>query len=158
MEVNNPQTKVAAFTAPAYAGNLTFRLAVTDSFEQTATDTVNVTVRPPETWGAWADTGGSRGSGASREKEQASTSDRGNRQTQWVPDPEPVAPPPVIPPPTPPEPTPDPEPEPTPEPDPWGPWTRTGNWRGDAIYMEAEEERFSRSGNRETRWVYVPGA
>ena len=44
--INNPQTKVATFTAPAYGAELTFHLAVTDSFEQTATDTVNITVRP----------------------------------------------------------------------------------------------------------------
>ena len=53
--IQNPASATATFTAPSSATTLIFRLTVTDSKGATATDTVFITVRVPETWGSWAE-------------------------------------------------------------------------------------------------------
>ena len=124
-------TSVASptFTAPLNPTTLTFKLTVTDLHGASDSDTVTVTIREPETWGSWRDTGKRRGSGQNREKEQMRTSNHGNRQTRWVSDPEPET---------------------------WGSWSRTGRTRGSAQNRESEESRTSSYGNRQTRWVSDP--
>ena len=124
-------TSVASpsFTALLSPTTLTFKLTVTDLHGASDSDTVTVTVREPEIWGSWRDTGKRRGSGQSREKEQVRTSNRGNRRTRWVSDPAPET---------------------------WGSWSRTGRTRGSAQNREAEESRTSSYGNRQTRWVADP--
>ncbi len=127
--LNNSSSTRPTFTAPSGPRTLTFKLTVTDAVGNKDSNTVTVTVRTPETWGAWADTSNTRGSGASREKEQARTSNRGNHQTRWVADPEPET---------------------------WGSWTRTGQTKGSAKYRRVEESRTSSYGNHQTRWVADP--
>ena len=129
IELSDPAAVSPTFTAPAGPAALTFKLTVTDGRGRSDSDTVTVRVRAPETWGEWADTGNTRGSGASREKEQVRTSNRGNRETRWVADPEPET---------------------------WGPWSRTGNTRGSGQGREAEESRTSSYDNTQTRWVSDP--
>ena len=115
--------------SPSFTALLTFKLTVTDLHGASDSDTVTVTVREPEIWGSWRDTGKRRGSGQSREKEQVRTSNRGNRRTRWVSDPAPET---------------------------WGSWSRTGRTRGSAQNREAEESRSSSYGNRQTHWVADP--
>ena len=116
------------FTAPPRTTTLIFRLTVTDSLGQTATDTVRVTVKP-ETWGAWSDTGRRRGSAQNRDKEQRRTSSYGNAQTRWIADPAPET---------------------------WGAWSNTGRRRGSGQNRDKEQRRTSSYGNAQTRWVSDP--
>ena len=128
--------------------------------ERSATETTWVADPEPERWGVWAyngnirnrgggtwtDTGSTRGSLASREKEQTSTrtweeeqtrtshcndvqrqwSSRSATSTRWVSYPEPVV---------------------------WGSWSDTGTTRGCGPGREKQRSRTSNYGNTQKRWV-----
>ena len=89
--------------------------------------------QPPEIWEAWTRTNNHRGSAQNREAEESRTSNLGNTETRWVPDPEPET---------------------------WGTWTDTGRVRVqtgpapdfDRIYQK-EQSRTSSYDNTESKWI-----
>ncbi len=116
------------FTAPPHATTLTFKLTVTDTGGNIATDSVAVTVQAPETWGAWTSASTYQGSSASRKRRQERVSSRGNRQYRWVSDPEAT------------------------------PWADTGSYSGCGASRTKEQRRTNSAGVAETRSVSAPEA
>ena len=136
----NPLTSESTYTFEAPEGPvaLSFKLTVTDSFGESASDVMNVTVKPVEIWGEWMDTDPVeyRRDGLTRERKQIRTSNLGNVEVTWIHDPEPAEPLP-----------------PTP-----GNWVDTDPvvYRGDGLTRERKQTRTWSDGRVEIRWVSDP--
>lgn len=129
VELSNDKIARPSFIAPENESTIEYEVKVTDDRGLSDTDSVEITVAPPLTWGEWTGTGNTRGCGPTREIEEERTSNRGGRETRW---------------------------EDSPEPKTWSAWMDTGDYQGCGPDREAKQSRISHCGDTETQWVPNP--